>query len=89
MQRQKGDFLRGIRQGFQFVIMQRNTPGFDARARRVAGQQFPCRAEQHGAFTFRKAIQPAKDHHRRRPSPSAPYGQWCKMPRVGRESAIC
>lgn len=85
MQRQKGDFLRGLRQGVQAVIMQRNAPGLDAFTHRMARQQFPRRAQQHGAFPFRHAIQPGKDHDRRGTRPREPRRQWPKMARIGRE----
>jgi hypothetical protein len=83
MQRDKGDFLRIIRQGLQLMIMQRNAPAFDARPRRVAGQQFPRRTQQHGAITFRLPIQAAENHQRRRARPGKPGGQRPKMPRAG------
>ena len=59
MQRHEGDFLRGLWQRIQIMIMQRNTPGLYTLPHSMARQQFPCRAQQHGAFTFRHAIQPA------------------------------
>ena len=83
MQRDKGDFLRIIRQGLQLMIMQRNAPAFDARPRRVAGQQFPRRTQQHSAITFRLPIQAAENHQRRRARPGKSGGQRSKMPRTG------
>lgn len=85
MQRQEGDFLRGLRQPIQFMIMQRNAPGLDAFTHRMARQQFPRGAQQYGAFPFRHAIQPAEDHHRRGARPDQPRRQWPQMARIGRE----
>jgi hypothetical protein len=85
MQRHEGDFLRGLRQGFQVMIMQRNAPGLDTLPHRVARQQCPCRAQQHSAFPFRHAIQPAEDHHRSGTRPDKPRRQGAKMARIGRE----
>jgi len=85
MQRHEGDFLRGLGQGIQIMIMQRNAPGLDAFAHRMAREQFPRRAQQHGAFPFRHAIQPAEDHHRSRTRPDKPRRQWAEMARIGRE----
>jgi len=85
MQRHEGDFLRGLRQGVQAVIMQRNAPGLDTLTHHMARQQFPRRADQHGAFPFRHAIQPAEDHHRRGARPDKPRRQWPQMARIGRE----
>ena len=59
MQRHEGDFLRGLGQRIQVMIMQRNAPGLDTLPHHMARQQFPCRAQQHGAFPFRHAFQPA------------------------------
>lgn len=87
MQRQEGDFLRGLRQGVQAVIMQRNAPGLDAFAHRMARQQFPRGADQHGAIPFRHAIQPGKDDHCGGTRPGKPRRQWPKMARIGREGA--
>jgi len=89
MQRQESDFLRGLQQGVQAVIMQRNAPGLDAFTHRMARQQFPRGADQYGAIGFRHAIQPGKDHDRRRPRPGKPRRQWPKMARIGREAAGC
>ena len=88
MQRHEGDFLRGLRQGFQVMIMQRNSPSLDTLPHRVARQQFPCRAQQHGAFPFRHAIQPAEDQHRSRTRPDKPRRQGPKMARIGREGTF-
>lgn len=88
MQRHEGDFLRGLRQGFQIMIMQRNAPGLYTLPHCMARQQFPCRAQQHGAFPFRHAIQPAEDHHRRRTRPDKPRRQWPKMAGIGREGTF-
>lgn len=66
MQCHEGDFLRGFRQGFQVMIMQRKAPGLDPFAHGVARKQFPRWAQQDGAFPFRHAGQPAKDHHHSR-----------------------
>ena len=85
MQRHEGDFLRGLGQGIQIMIMQRNAPGLDTLPHRVAREQFPRRAQQHGAITFRHAIQPAEDHHRSGTRPGKPRRQWAKMARVGRK----
>ena len=88
MQRHEGDFLRGLGQGIQIMIMQRNAPGLDTLPHRMAREQFPRRAQQHGAITFRHAIQPAEDHHRSGARPGKPRGQWPKMARVGREGTF-
>lgn len=56
MQREKGDFLRGIRQGVQFMVMQADAPGSNLFARGMARQQFPRGAQQHGAFAFGQPI---------------------------------
>ncbi len=88
MQRHEGDFLRGLRQGIQIMIMQRNAPRLDTFPHRMARQQFPCRAQQHSAITFRHAIQPAEDHHRSGTRPGKPRRQWPKMARVGREGTF-
>ena len=85
MQRHEGDFLRGLRQGFQIMIMQRNAPRLYTLTHRMARQQFPCRAQQHSAFPFRHAIQPAKENHRSGTRPDKPRRQWPKMARIGRE----
>ncbi len=83
MQREKGDFLRGIRQGVQFMVMQADAPGGNPFAHRMARQQFPRGADQHGAVALRHAIQPGKDHQCRRTRPNKPRRQWPKMPRIG------
>ena len=88
MQRHEGDFLRGFRQGFQIMIMQRNAPRLYTLPHRMARQQFPCRPQQHGAFPFRHAIQPAEDHHRSRTRPDKPRRQGAKMARIGREGTF-
>ena len=88
MQRHEGDFLRGLGQGIQVMIMQRNAPGLDTLPHRVARQQFPRWAEQHGAITFRHAIQPAEDQHRSRTRPDKPRWQGAKMARIGREGTF-
>ena len=88
MQRHEGDFLRGLGQGIQIVIMQRNAPRLDTFPHRVAREQFPRWAEQHGAITFRHAIQPAEDQHRSRTRPDKPRRQWPKMARIGREGTF-
>ena len=44
MQREKGDFLRGLWQRIQIMIMQRNAPGLDTLPHRMAREQFPRRA---------------------------------------------
>ena len=85
MQRHEGDFLRGLRQGSQVMIMQRNAPGLDTLAHRMARQQFPRGADQHGALTFRHTIKPTEDHHCGGARPSKPRWQWPKMARIGRE----
>ena len=85
MQRHEGDFLRGLGQGIQIMIMQRNAPGLDTPPHCMAREQFPCRAQQHSAITFRHAIQPAEDHHRSGTRPGKPRRQWAKMARVGRK----
>lgn len=88
MQRHEGDFLRGLRQGFQIMIMQRNAPGLDTLPHRMARKQFPRGADQHGAVPFRHAIQPSKDHQCRRTRPNKPGRQWPKMARMGREGTF-
>ena len=88
MQRHEGDFLRGLRQGFQVMIMQRNAPRLDTLPHRVAREQFPCRAQQQGTITPRHAIQPAEDHHRSGARPGKPRRQWAKMARIGREGTF-
>ena len=88
MQRHEGDFLRGLGQRIQVMIMQRNAPGLYTLPHRVARQQFPCRAQQHGAFPFRHAIQPAEDHHRSGTRPDKPRRQGAKMARIGREGTF-
>ena len=88
MQRHEGDFLRGLRQGFQIMIMQRNAPRHYTLPHRMARQQFPRWAQQHGAFPFRHAIQPAEDHHRSRTRPDKPRRQEPKMARIGREGTF-
>jgi len=72
MQREESDFLRGIGQGVQFMVMQADAPGGNPFARGVACQQFPRGAKQHGAFAFRQPIQPAEHHHRRGAGPNKP-----------------
>ena len=88
MQRHEGDFLRGLGQRIQVMIMQRNAPGLYTLPHRVARQQFPCRAQQHSAFPFRHAIQPAEDHHRSGTRPDKPRRQGAKMARIGREGTF-
>ena len=89
MQRHEGDFLRGLGQGIQIMIMQRNAPGLDTLAHRMARQQFPRGADQHGAFPFRHAIQPAEDHHSGGARPGKPRRQWPQMARLRREGTGC
>ncbi len=88
MQREEGDFLRGIRQGVQFMVMQADAPGGNPFARGMARQQFPCGAQQHGAFAFGQPIKPAEHHHRGGARPDKPGGQWPKMPRAGRKGTF-
>jgi hypothetical protein len=88
MQREKGNFLRGIRQGVQFMVMQADAPSGNLLACGVAREQFPRGADQHGAVAFRHAIQPGKDHQCRRTRPNKPRRQWPKMPRAGGEGAF-
>jgi hypothetical protein len=88
MQRHEGDFLRGLGQGFQVMIMQRNAPGLDTLPHCMAREQCPCRAQQHSAFPFRHAIQPAEDHHRSGTRPDKPRRQGAKMARIGREDTF-
>ena len=85
MQRHKGDFLRGLGQGIQIMIMQRNAPGLYTLPHCMARQQFPCRAQQHGAFPFRHTIKPAEDHHSGGARPDKPRRQGAKMARIGRK----
>jgi len=85
MQREESDFLRGIRQGVQFMVMQTNAPGGNLLARGMTRQQFPRGADQHGAFPFRHAIQPAEDHDSGGTRPDKPRQQWPQMARIGRE----
>lgn len=87
MQRQEGDFLRGLRQGVQAVIMQRNAPGLNAFPHGMARQQFPRGADHHGAFPFRHAIQPTEDHHSGGARPGKPRRQGPQMARLGSEGA--
>ncbi len=83
MQREKGDFLRGIRQAVQFMVMQADAPGGNLLARGMARQQFPRGAQQHGAFPFRQPIKPTEHQNRGGARPDKPGGQWPKMPRAG------
>jgi len=85
MQRHEGDFLRGLRQVIQIMIMQRNAPGLDTFAHGMARQQFPRWAQQHGAFPFRHTIQSVEDHHSGGPRPDEPRRRWPKMACMGRE----
>ena len=88
MQRHEGNFLRGLRQGFQVMIMQRNAPGLDTLPYRMAREQFPRRAQQHCAITPRHSIQPAEDHHRSGARPGKPCWQGPKMARIGCEGTF-
>ena len=88
MQREKGNFLRGIRQGVQFMVMQADTPGGNLLARGMARQQFPRGPQQHGAFAFHQPIKPAEHHHRGGARPDKPGGQRPKMPRARGKGAF-
>jgi len=88
MQREESDFLRGIRQGVQFMVMQTNAPGGNLLARGMTRQQFPRGAKQHGAFAFRQPIQPAEHQNRGGARPDKPGGQRPKMPRAGGKGAF-
>lgn len=70
------------------MIIQRNAPGLDAFAHRMARQQFPRGADQHRTINLRHTVKPGKDHHRRRTRPGKPRRQWPNMARIGREGTF-
>ena len=68
--------------------MQRNAPGLYTVPHRMARQQFPRRAQQHGAFPFRHAVKSAEDQHRSGARPGKPCWQGPKMARIGCEGTF-